>query len=790
MSATISDEMADLGDRRKALLEELGENPSGIEWCHRHTTLADDAIKSLFGHMMIEFNNLPPIAVIATGGFGRRELAPYSDVDLTVVPDHGPNSRLDDAIKWLFRQLHDSFAGDMKLKVGYALRYVSDAPGLDATTLSGLIDGRLVVGSQQNFDGLIDAIWESFPVAEFIIAKMKEREQQTLRTNDTPYAAQPHLKLGSGGLRCFNTANWIRASLGEEMIEPSVEYKAILEVRNLLHVAAGKQFDQLTYEKRQSIADVYRKDPFELGSEVAQSLIQVRARYERTLTHLQDAEFPISKGVNAVKGTVCVDRGTGFGAAAQGIALGTQLSLAVSEAKPDLQADASPGQLLVAVIAGEPTLRNLDRAGVLEFLLPELTACRTLMPRDMAHEFGVFEHTLRVIRNLDSIPEHGFLGELKSQLRDLGALYLAALLHDVGKVDPTQKHSDYGAELAEAVCTRWGLYDSTRETVCWLVKNHLLLDRTIRMRDVQHPDTAREFAEAVKTPERLAMLAILTWADASAVSDHAWSQTQDAFLAELYDRTLEHLLSPQDRSSDPSDYRRRILSRHSGKGVSSEELEEFVNSMPAHYVLSTEPEIVKSHVALAEQARGGEVIVLLRDFVDMAATEITVCCSDAPRLLTKILGVLYALDLSIIGIRASTSEGAKPVAIDTITASFGRRPIPRATAQRVTTVLTNVLKGQESVDSILRDAGKSPERKQNVLEYNFVPGVPSIIEIRAPRGRGMAYRIARTLSERGWDILGARVGQWAGSGAAAFYVANPSGGQLTEQEVAEALSTQ
>ena len=790
MSATISDEMADLGDRRKRLLEQLAENPSGIEWCHRHTRLADDAIKSLFDHMMIEFSDLPPIAVIATGGFGRRELAPYSDVDLTVVPHHEPNSRLDEAIKWLFRQLHDSFSGEMKLKVGYALRYVSDAPGLDATTLSGLMDARLVVGSQQNFDGLIDAIWESFPVAEFIIAKMKEREQQTLRTNDTPYAAQPQLKLGSGGLRCFNTANWIRASLGEGMEEPSVEYEATLEVRNLLHIAAGKQFDQLTYEKRQSVADIYRKDPFELGSEVAHSLIQVRSRYERTLARLQDAEFPISEGVSAVNGSVRIVRGTGFGAAAQGIALGTQLSLAVSEAKPDLRADSSPGQLLMAIIAGEPTLRNLDRAGVLEFVLPELTACRTLMPRDMAHEFGVFEHTLRVIRNLDSIPEHGFLGELKAQLRDLGALYLAALLHDVGKVDPTRKHSDFGAELAEEVCTRWGLYDSTRETVCWLVKNHLLLDRTIRMRDVQHPDTAREFAEAVKTPERLAMLAILTWADASAVSPHAWSQTQDAFLAELYDRTLEHLLSPQDRSSDPSDYRRRILSRHSGKGVSNEQLEEFVNSMPAHYVLSTEPEIVKSHVTLAEQARGGEVIVLLRDFVDMAATEITVCCSDAPGLLTKILGVLYALDLSIIGIRASTSDGAMPVAIDTITASFGRRPIPRATAGRVTSVLTNVLNGRESVDSILRDAGKSPDRKQNVLEYNFVPGVPSIIEIRAPRGRGMAYRIARTLSERGWDIQGARVGQWAGSGAAAFYVASASGEQLSEQEVAEALSSQ
>lgn len=174
----------------------------------------------------------------------------------------------------------------------------------------------------------------------------------------------------------------------------------------------------------------------------------------------------------------------------------------------------------------------------------------------------------------------------------------------------------------------------------------------------------------------------------------------------------------------------------------------------------------------------------------MGCTEVTVCCADAPGLLSRILGVLYALELSIVAIRASTTASASPVALDTITVSFGGRPVPRATASRLVRTMRAVLTGSESVEDVMRAAKKDPDRPQNVMTVHYVGGDPAIVEIQAPRGRGMAYRLARQLSAHGINILSARVGQWAGSGTAAFYVTASDGSRVDEGMVTRALEAQ
>ncbi|MCA1947995.1 MAG: hypothetical protein LDL55_07740, partial [Armatimonadetes bacterium] len=98
-----------------------------------------------------------------------------------------------------------------------------------------------------------------------------------------------------------------------------------------------------------------------------------------------------------------------------------------------------------------------------------------------------------------------------------------------------------------------------------------------------------------------------------------------------------------------------------------------------------------------------------------------------------------------------------------------------------------VLSGEATVEEVLRSRGKDPDRRQQVFTFSFLPGNPGILEFRVPRGRGMAYRLSRLIAEQGWNILTARVGQWAGKGAAAFYVQGPGGRSLTEDEVRAAL---
>ena len=302
-----------------------------------------------------------------------------------------------------------------------------------------------------------------------------------------------------------------------------------------------------------------------------------------------------------------------------------------------------------------------------------------------------------------------------------------------------------------------------------------------------NPETAIELASVVETPERLALLALLTWADVSAVNDQTWTSAQETLLRELYVRTMAVMAAEEPPPTDTALYRRRMLELQKGKDVPREEFEAFLESMPAHYLLSTEPSLAHAHFHLVQAAQAGEVSVVLNDVPEMGATDVTVCCPDEKGLLSRILGVIYALDLSITGIRAATTDDESPTALDTITASFGGRPIPSATAARLTKTLKRVLAGEERVDDLLSSVQKEPNRGQEVLTFNFIAGSPAIIEVQAPRGRGLAYRLARQLSAAGINILGARVGQWAGTGTAAFYV---SGSGLDAETVGQALKGQ
>lgn len=790
MSVSPESLIEELTENRERLLAELRERPSGLEWCERHTVIADDVVRTLYTRLIAELKEVPAFAIVATGGYGRRELAPWSDIDLTFIPLNEADPNLEQAIKWLYKSVHDAFSEHMKLKVGYALRFASDAPSLDAATRSGLLDSRVVTGSREAYDQFMKVFWESFPVAEFVIDKIKEHEVSTGRTNDSPYSVQPDLKTGAGGLRSFQTANWIGAAIGERMVRPSREYDTVTKYRNILHLISGKASERLTFGKRQEVADLVGRDPLDLGSEIASALESLESEFRSSVDRLQEARFMLAPHVSAIRGEARIGADATAGDAAIGISNATQLELRVSDVPSHPVGKVSASQALSALTAGEKTLRYLDRAGVLEALLPELTACRTLMPRDSSHDFTVFEHTLRVVRNLDNAHRNSFFGSIKSALRDVGPLYLSALLHDVGRIETEVGHEKAGAEIAAKVCDRWGAYETTKETVVWLVAEHLTLDRTLRMRDVMQPETAFEFAQIVETPERLALLTLLTWADVNAVSEHAWTPAQETFLRELYERTLNVLSSDQPPVADSAVYLRRLVERAKNTDIPQDAYERFLESMPAHYLLATEPDLAHAHFGLVQSAKLGEVSVVLHDIPEMGATDITVCCQDEPGLLSRILGSLYANELSIIAIRASTAKDDGQVALDTVTVTFGGRPVPRATAVLVAEQIKSVLSGESDVVEILLAAKKVPDRAQQVFTYKFIEGDPGIIEIQAPRGRGMAYRLSRQLAEHEIDIVGARVGQWAGAGTAAFYVTGQGGSRLMPAKVAEALERQ
>jgi len=186
-----------------------------------------------------------------------------------------------------------------------------------------------------------------------------------------------------------------------------------------------------------------------------------------------------------------------------------------------------------------------------------------------------------------------------------------------------------------------------------------------------------------------------------------------------------------------------------------------------------------------QRAMAGTPTVELFHRSDISATEITICTPDGPRLLSMLLGVFYAFDLSVSGIRACTTATNPPVALDVFTVSFSSRPVPAATMNQVTASVLDVIEGRKDVEALLLERGKDPNRKQAIAKHTFVEGAPAILEIRAPRGRGMPYRFSRFIADQGWNVVAARVGQWAGSATAAFYLLGPSGSPIRREDVDE-----
>jgi len=754
----------------RSLLKALKAAPSGLSWCARHTEFVDGILHKVWAQVTDEIPHAGRLAIVATGGYGRRELSPHSDIDVTVVPEDESLEGIEEAVRRIFLGIQTEASG-IGLDVGYAYRLATDCPGLDAKTRSGLLDARLVAGSPKAFQGLVEAFWDTFPVGEFLVAKLMERKQAFARYNDTPLVVEPELKHGAGGLRCFHTANWIGQAIGARQAKPDAAFDFVLLLRNILHMTSGRKVDLLSRARQEQVSECLRMEMLPLMAKCAEQGELLYQRYLDAVETLHESRYLLSSGIVAVRGEARLLEGCSASTAAQGIAVATALGLKV-RALPRQSMTMGDGALILRAFAsGEQTVRNLQVSGLMDALLPELERCRTLMPNDALHQFTVYEHTLRLIRNLDALrTQSGWLAEIYGALPNTSPLYLACLLHDVGKSHPAKPHSESGADTAREVCARWDLDPRVAGTVSWLVENHLVMAHTMRMRDVNRPETIREFAEIVQSRERLAMLTLLTSADVRAVSEESWTPVQESFLRQLYESTLNVLESPESELDSAEDKKGRIRRRLKHVPLDTEKLTDFVERLPAHYLLGTAADVIAEHFQLVEAARDGKSGILARARHDLSATELTVCTRDRAGLLSSVLAVLYAFDLDITALRASTTTDAAPIALDTFTVTFADQPLPPATLRHVEAALQGVIEGRVSPDELLRSKGKDPERSQHVFDYTFLPGHPGILEIRAPRGKGMAYRVSRLIARHGWNIHSARVGQWAGRGAAAFYL--------------------
>ena len=590
---------------RAEIARRLSAEPGRGRNAARATAFLHDQIVRLAHDFCVGGGPSEPMAVVGLGGTGRGEMAPFSDLDLMFLTARKPMAEQSASVEAILHLLWD-----LKLKLGHSLRSTSELLALakaDMTVRTALLEARPIWGETALFDQAMARFGKKIvagSAAEFVAAKLAERDERHLRMGDSRYVVEPNVKEGKGGLRDLHALYWIGkyvhgvdqpSDLVGAGLFTTKEFRRfdraerfLWSVRCHLHLAAGRAEERLGFYHQRHIAEVmnYADRPGKSAVERFMQFYFLNAKTVGDLTGIFLAQLDEQlgrKGFRFALPTIrrrprrlsgfVLDRGRlsipdsdYFAAdpvhllelfalaAREGLeihpaamrAAAHDAKLIDDQVRCDPRANALFLEVLTCVNSPELVLRWMNEAGVFGRFVPDFGRVVAQMQFDMYHHYTVDEHSIRAIGLLAAIErgelqkDHPLSTALFKQLGSRRTLYVAVLLHDIAK-GRGGDHSVLGEQVALDLCPRLGLDPAETETVAWLVRYHLLMSSTAFKRDLADPKTIEDFVRQVQSPERLRLLLMLTVVDIRAVGPGIWNDWKKTLLRSLYDAAEERL---------------------------------------------------------------------------------------------------------------------------------------------------------------------------------------------------------------------------------------------------------
>jgi [protein-PII] uridylyltransferase len=509
-------------------------------------------------------------AIVGIGGLGRRELLPYSDLDLMLLHDDKPADVLERVADRLWYPLWDA-----NVRLDHSVRTVSGALGVanaDLIAALGMLDARHITGDAALSEELVAGTRRQWRTA--IRSRMDELVETTnarwQRCGRISQRAEPDLKSGRGGLRdvqlldALGIAQLIdrHGMASPDMPGGSLDaaYLTLLDVRTELHRVSGRGRDLLLAQFADEIsAALHIGDRFDLARKVSSTARTIAYHAETGLRTAENAlprrgitalvrrpkRRPLDEGVVEYAGEIVLARDArpesdaglvlrvAAASADTGLPIGAGTLSRLAASAPEMPTPwprEALDDLLVVLSAGPTTIatiESLDRTGLWGRLLPEWDAIRDLPPRDVAHKWTVDRHVVETAVNA---------APLSTRVARADLLALGALLHDIGKGRGVD-HCVLGADMAMQIGPRLGVSPPDVQFLSKLVRHHLLLPVTATRSDLNDPNTIRDVSDALGgDPVLLEVLEALTEADSKATGPGVWTEWKASLIEELVRR--------------------------------------------------------------------------------------------------------------------------------------------------------------------------------------------------------------------------------------------------------------
>jgi [protein-PII] uridylyltransferase len=803
-SARIENEFKAGGNGRAAILQ--------------RSELVDQLILRLWEKFLLPRCTGKKFAVVAIGGYGRRSLFPFSDIDLLFL--HGEReteAALKDPIRSFSQELWD-----LGLKLSPASRTLAECDRFDPNNvefLISLLDCHFLAGERELYTGLRDKVIPALVMREsqqLIQRLIDVTRNRHAKHGGTVFHLEPNIKDAPGGLRDYNCAHWLAlisaidnlhtwpdpavllpASIRRQVGE-AVEFLSAL--RCFLHYRHGRDDNTLSWAAQDeaaaldigtkghngrplpSVADWMRiyfsharmvhRICTQLLDEVPAAWSSLYRQFQNWRSRISNSDFSVVHGMvflqqpASVQDSEVLLRLFHF-IAHHGLKLSTNTEQRIDQALPSMVATPPRGaelwiylqEILVQPHAAD-ALRAMHALRFLTLVLPELKTIDALVVRDFYHRFTVDEHSFIAIDSLHRLKDSSSewdqrYAELLGELEQPELLYLALLLHDVGKGGGEGDHIAVGMEIAERCLERLDLEPQEREIVRFLIANHLAMSGAMR-RDIFDHETVRAFSEIVQSPERLKMLCLMTYADIKAVNPEALTPWKAENIWQLYIETANYLnLSMDQRLHGGSAEEDQVISTLAP--LAGRRLKPFLEGFPRRYLATYPAQDVLYHLEMAGRLKGEPVQSDLRR--GRHWFDLTLVTHDRPMLFARMTGVLAAWGMSIV--KASAFSNDAGVVVDTFhfVDRFRTLELNLPEWDRFKRSVVDVLSGHADLEKMLRDrlrsskASASKTRIETCLDFNNSSSARcTVLQLITQDRPGLLYRVSSRLSAEECNI--------------------------------------